>query len=67
MAETVRSNREVSKEYMKIFEREQMLLNEGIERGRELEKANTQREQARAERAEAELMKLKEQFLICEK
>lgn len=83
MVETVKSNREVSKEYMKIFEREQMLLNEGIERGieqgiergieqgiergRELEKVNTQRERARAERAEAELMKLKERLNLSNK
>lgn len=47
MVEVVKTDEEVSLEYMKIFEREEMLLEEGIEQGieqgRAEERANTQK------------------------
>ena len=46
MVERVKQDRKVAVHYMKIFEREQMLLEEG----REEERANTERERAKAER-----------------
>ena len=45
MVQTVKQDEEVSLEYMKIFEREEMLIRQGIEQ----EKANTERERQRAE------------------
>ncbi len=35
MVDTVKKDEEVSKEYMKIYEKEQMLLRQGREEGRE--------------------------------
>lgn len=49
MVQTVKRNKEVSKKYMKIFEREERL----IKQGQEMEKENTERERKRAEEAEA--------------
>ena len=47
MVEVLKTDEEVSLEYMKIFEREEMLLEEGIEQGieqgRAEERANTQK------------------------
>lgn len=61
MVEVVKRDKGVTLEYMKIFEREQMLREEG----REQERANTERERQRAEqehqraeRAEAKLREL---------
>lgn len=48
MVEKVKQDGEVSLEYMKIFEREEML----IKQGRKEERANTEREKARADEAE---------------
>ncbi len=48
MVKLVKQDEEVSLEYMKIFEREEMLVN----RGRSLERENTERERKRAEAAE---------------
>ena len=45
MVEKVKRDSGVTKEYMKIFERERML----IEEGREAERANTERERQRAD------------------
>ena len=53
MVETVKQDKEVTLEYMKIFEREQMLLRRGVEQGQQLEFLNTQRERQRADAAEA--------------
>ena len=55
MVEQVKDDRKASVEYMKIFEKEQMLKEEG----REEERQNTERERQRAEKAEAELELLK--------
>ena len=52
MVDEIKSNGEVSLKYMKIFEREEMLINEGFERGQEKERANTERERQRADAAE---------------
>lgn len=52
MVETVRQDEEVSLGYMKIFEREEMLVQQGIKQGREEEQANTERERKRADAAE---------------
>ncbi len=48
MVKLVKQDEEVSLKYMKIFEREEMLVN----RGRNLERENTERERKRAEAAE---------------
>lgn len=50
MVRQVKMDRGVSLEYMKIFEREEMIRNEGIEQGRQLERENTEREREKAER-----------------
>ena len=64
MVKVVKRDSEVSKEYMKIFERERMIREEGIEKGlekgREEERANTERER---QRAEAEARRANEQAL----
>ena len=57
MVEIVKRDKGVTLEYMKIFEREQMLREEG----REEERANTERERQRAEKAEARLRELLEE------
>ena len=53
-------------EYMKIFEREEMLVKQGISQGiiqgQEMERKNTARERQRAEAAEQELKRLKEEL-----
>ncbi len=48
--------------YMKVYEREEMLLNKGIQQGREAERANTERERKRADLAEEENRRLKEEI-----
>lgn len=62
MVEVVKRDKGVSLEFMKIFEREQMLREEGRQEGREEgireERANTERERQRAEKAEAKLKEL---------
>lgn len=74
MVETVKKDREVSLEFMKIFEREEMLIRQG----RREEQENTERERRRAEeaekraeeaeertqKAEAELKRLKEELAL---
>ena len=58
MVNVVKHDREVSLNYMKSFERDQML----IKQSREQERANTERERLRAEHAEKELAILKKQL-----
>lgn len=58
MVKIVKEDKEVSLEYMKIFEREQML----IEQGRRMERENAERESARADAAEKEVERLKEEI-----
>lgn len=58
MVETVKRDKEVALEYMRIFDREQVLREEG----REEERINTERERLRAETAEEEVQRLKEQL-----
>ena len=54
MVEKVKKNLEVSKGYMKSFERDRMLIEEGRaegrSEGREEERANTERERLRAQK-----------------
>lgn len=62
MVEIVKRDKGVTLEYMKIFEREQMLREQGREwgreEGREEERANTERERQRADFLEAKLKEL---------
>ena len=47
MVNIVKQDEEVSLEYMKIFEREEMLINQGINQGRKLEQENTKNAEQR--------------------
>ena len=68
MVEAVKNEERVTWRYMKIFEREQMLREEGRiegrvegrEEGRAEERVNTERERKRAEKAEEEVKRLRE-------
>lgn len=73
MVNIVKHDKEAPWNYMKIFEREEMLIQQGIERGIEQgklqERKNTEREQlrddkeqARADKAEQELLLLRERL-----
>ena len=62
MVETVKHDGEVSLKYMKIFEREAMLIHQGFEQGQAEERKNTERERQRADAAEEENRKLKEEI-----
>ena len=76
MVRKVKEDGEVSLEYMKIFEREEMLIKQGIIQGQEKERKNTERERQNATReqqradvaeqratvAEQELKRLKEEL-----
>lgn len=66
MIDTVKQDKGVSLEYMKISEREEMLsqqgLQQGLQQGRLEEQVNTERERQRADRLEEELRRLKEQL-----
>ena len=53
MVTKVKQDGEVVLEYMKIYEREAMLIKQGRKQGREEEQANTERERKRADEAEA--------------
>ena len=57
MVDHIKQSREAQQEAMKIFEREQMLKEEGREEGRKEERANTEREKKRAEEAEKAAIK----------
>ena len=50
MVEIVMKNLEVSKGYMKSFERDRMLIEAGRNEGRNEERANTERERLRAQK-----------------
>ena len=65
MVDTVKTDEEVSLHYMKVYEREEML----IDRGRREEQANTERERLRADMAEnradtaeQEILRLKQEL-----
>ena len=62
MVDTAKRDKGVSVGYMKVYEREEMLLNKGIQQGREAEQANTERERKRADLAEEEIRRLKEEI-----
>lgn len=59
MVATVKQDGEVSLSYMKIFEREEMLLAQGRREGIEQERENARRERERADEAEKEIVRLK--------
>lgn len=52
MVMLVKQDKEVKLSFMKIFEREEMLIKQGQEQGQLLEQANTERERQRADSAE---------------
>ena len=52
MVDIVKQDKEVSLAYMKIFEREAMLIDQGKELGQALERENTRKAELRAETAE---------------
>ena len=52
MVMLVKHDKEVKLSFMKIFEREEMLIKQGQEQGQLLEQANTERERQRADSAE---------------
>ena len=60
MVETIKMDEEVSHKYMKVLEREKMLIEKGQkigqEIGRKMERENTERERRRADTAEKELV-----------
>lgn len=60
MVETVKKDSGVSVRYMKVLEREKMLVEQGIKQGREEEQANTEKERKRAEAAEQEIERLRD-------
>ena len=66
MVNLVKHDKEVSLNYMKTFEWEEMLIKQGQEQGRLqgqlLEQANTERERIRADHAERELILLKKKL-----
>lgn len=64
LVDKVKYDGEVSIAFMKIFEREEMLREEGREEGRREEQANTEREKRRADRLEAELRKLRMEIKV---
>jgi predicted transposase/invertase (TIGR01784 family) len=70
MVNRVKQDGEVSLKYMRLMEDRERLLREGyqegIEQGRALEQANTERERKRADVAEMELKKLQEKLRILE-
>ena len=53
MVDTVKQDGEVSIAYMKWFEHDQMLLEEGRDKGRAEERKNTEKERLRADAAES--------------
>ena len=62
MVETVKRDGRLGVEYMKVLEREEMLINKGREEGRKAEIANMERERKRAEVAEKEVQRLREEL-----
>ena len=69
MVEKVKEDKGVLLEYMKVWEREQMIREEGMEAGKaeqeketERERQRAQREQQRAEKAEREVAELREKL-----
>lgn len=62
MVTRVKHDGEVSLEYMKILEREEMLIKKGFKDGQKAERANTEREKRRADAAEKELFHLRDEL-----
>lgn len=66
MVEKVKEDKGVLLEYMKVWEREQMIREEGMEAGMEagiaVGKAEQEKERQRAEKAEREVAELREKL-----
>ncbi|MGN0250862.1 MAG: hypothetical protein ACI4EH_05820 [Oliverpabstia sp.] len=62
MVNLVKQDEEVSLEYMKIFEREEMLIQQGIQQGRKEEQVDTKREYQRAEKEKARADQLEKEL-----
>lgn len=62
MVTHVKNNKEVTLAFMKIFEKEQLLIQEGIQQGHDDMKKEVEKERQRAEAAEAEVQKLREEL-----
>ena len=62
MINLVKQDKEVSLEYMKIFEREEMLIQQGLQQGRQEEQINTERERQRAEQEKKRADQLEEEL-----
>lgn len=65
MVKLVKQDEEVSLQYMKIFEREEMLIEQGRKEEQantELERQRAEKEKARADQLEKELQKLKDKL-----
>ena len=71
MVETVKRDGRLGVEYMKVLEREEMLINKGREEGRKegrnAEIANTERERKRAEAAEHNMERERKRAEVAEK
>ena len=55
MVEAVKLDEEVSLKYMKVLEREKMLIEQGQKIGQQMERENTERERKRADAAELQI------------
>ncbi len=64
MVETVKRDKGVSIEFMKSYERDRMIREEGLEAGRKEEKANTDFERKRAEEAEERVRRLEAELNV---
>lgn len=62
MVEKVKMDEEVSLKYMKILEREEMLIEQGQKIGQQMERENTERERKRADKNEQELLEAKKRI-----
>ena len=65
MVNLVKQDEEVSLQYMKIFEREEMLIEQGRKEEQantELERQRAEKEKARADQLEKELQELKDKL-----
>ena len=66
MVDIVKQDKEVSLAYMKIFEREAMLIDQGKELGQALERENTRKAELRAEAAEQQAKAAQQQAKVAQ-
>ena len=62
MVEKVKEDKGVLLEYMKIWEREQMIREEGVEAGKAEQEKETEKERQRAQKAEQEVAELRKKL-----